>query len=115
MPKFFLDLYDGATFTRDPYGLDLASQEEARKEAISVLPDMARDVLPDGDRRDFTVDVRTNVGEVIYTATLSLVGRWLKGLDKQADQDSPAYDATASNGRAARPSEHEVPRVSGLS
>lgn len=67
--------------------------------------DMARDVLPDGDRRDFTVDVRTAVGEVIYTATLSLVGRWLKGLDKQADQESPAYDATASDGRAARTGE----------
>ena len=108
MPKFFLDLYDGATFARDPYGLDLTSQEEARKEAISVLPDMARDVLPDGDRRDFTVDVRTAVGEVIYTATLSLVGRWLKGLDKQVDKESPAYDASASDGRAARSGERGV-------
>ncbi len=105
MVKFYLDLYDGAKFTRDPFGLDLDNYEQARKEAISVLPDLARDVLPDGDRRDFTVDVRTAVGEVIYTATLSLAGRWLKGLDKQADHQSPAYDATASAGRAARPTE----------
>ena len=108
MPKYFLDLYDGASFTRDPYGLDLASPEEARKEAISVLPDMARDVLPDGDRRDFTVDVRTAAGEVVYTATLSLVGRWLRGLDKQVDEESPAYDPTASDGRAARPTENNA-------
>ena len=103
MPKFFLDLYDGERFTRDPYGLDLQDRQEARKEAISVLPDMAREVLPDGNRRDFTVDVRTSAGEVLYTATLSLVGRWLKGLDTQVDAKDPAYDAGASDGRAARP------------
>ena len=108
MPRFFLDLYDGDCFTRDPYGFELDGYEEARREAISALPDMARDVLPDGDRRDFTVDVRTAVGEVIYTATLSLAGRWLKGLDKQADRGSPAYDATASDGRAARSGERVV-------
>ena len=102
MPKYYFDLYDGTSFTRDPHGLELANRSEARREAISVLPDMARDVLPDGDRRDFTVDVRTAAGEVVYTATLSLAGRWLKGLDKQADEESPSYDATASDGRAAR-------------
>ena len=112
MPKFFLDLYDGAEFSRDPYGLDLAGREEARKEAISVLPDMARLALPDGDRRDFTVDVRTAVGEVIYTATLSLIGRWLKGMDKQVDQDSSEFDATAVDGSEARVDGHQRPRPS---
>ena len=87
MPKFFLDLHDGVQLTRDPYGLELENSEEARKEAIGVLPDLARDVPPDRDRRDFTVDVRTATGEVIYTATLSLTGRWLKGLDVSVSDD----------------------------
>ena len=88
MPKYFLDLYDGNQFTRDPHGLDIEDHETARQEAIGVLPDMARDVLPDGDRRDFSVDLRTESGEVIYTATLSLIGRWLNGLDVQLAKDA---------------------------
>lgn len=98
MPKFYLDMYDGEQFSRDPHGLELENSEEARKEAMSVLPDLARAVLPDGDRRDFTVDVRTAAGEVIYTATLSLVGRWLKGLD--GDAHGPAHRPAARNGGA---------------
>lgn len=88
MPTFFLDLYDDDHFTRDPLGLDIKDREAVRKEAISALPDMARDVLPDGDRRVFSVDVRTEAGEVIYTATLSLIGRWLNGLDAQLSRDA---------------------------
>ncbi len=113
MPKFYLDLYDGTNVTRDPYGLDLVDRMEARREAISVLPDMAREVLPDGDRRDFTVDVRTAVGEIIYTATLSLVGRWLKGLDSQVDQEAPDPDETRLDGGSRnRMDGHQPPEPS---
>ena len=112
MPKFLLDLYDGEVFTRDPYGLSLEIRNEARKEAISVLPDMARLALPDDDRRDFTVDVRTAVGEVIYTATLSLAGRWLKGLDEQVDAGTPAYDTTKFEGSGMTIDGHRPPQTS---
>lgn len=49
----------------------------ARAAAIAALPDIARDVLPDGDRRDFVSSVRDEAGEVIFTATLSLVAQWV--------------------------------------
>lgn len=85
MEKFYFDLYDGDNFTRDAYGFDLENKEAARIEAIAVLPDLAREALPDGDRRDFVVDVRTSDGEVVYTATLTLIGRWLKGLNRSPE------------------------------
>jgi hypothetical protein len=37
---------------------------------------MARDGIPDGDHREFTVNVRNEGGEEIYTATLTLRGGW---------------------------------------
>jgi hypothetical protein len=77
MPRFLFDIYDGVRLTRDDEGSELPDREAARKEALSVLPDIARDRSPDGDRRDFIVDVRDETGRVIYTATLSLVGRWI--------------------------------------
>lgn len=106
MPKFFLDLHDGASFIRDPYGLNLADKEEARREAISVLPDMARLALPDGNRRDFTVDVRTAIGELIYTATLSFRGRWLTGLDREVygpEDDTVSFDRGRASMDGRRP------------
>lgn len=77
MSLFFFDTYDGDTRVRDTDGMDFPTPETARLQGLEALPDMARDKLPDGDRRDFIVDVRDGTGRVIYTATLSLVGRWI--------------------------------------
>jgi hypothetical protein len=59
MPRFFFDIHDGKDFTPDRQGLDLDDLEAAKDEAKKALPDIVRDEMPDGDRRDFTVDVRT--------------------------------------------------------
>jgi hypothetical protein len=75
MPRYFFDIDDGERRTPDDLGLEL-SLWEARDQAVAVLPDIARDVLPDGERRDFVSSVRDESGQVVYTATLSLVGRW---------------------------------------
>ena len=76
MPLFHIDTHDGGSVL-DPEGQDLPSAAAARLAGLSALPDMARDQMPDGDRRDFIVDVRNDEGRLIYTATLSLVGRWV--------------------------------------
>ena len=44
--------------------------------AIDVLPDMAREKLPDGARRTFSVRVRDEAGTVIYSAELTMAGEW---------------------------------------
>ena len=47
--------------------------------ALRALPDMARDIIPDGDHREFVVTVRTEGGSEIYRATLTLKGEWRDG------------------------------------
>ncbi len=78
MPRFYFDTHDGSVMNRDVEGHDLADYQSARSQALQTLPDMARDTLTkDGDRRDIIVDIRDEDGQVIYTASLSLLGRWL--------------------------------------
>lgn len=77
MPLFYFDISDGERLVRDEEGTELADDQAARNEAIGVLPDIARDELPDGDRREFSSEVRDASGKVIFRATLSLVARWV--------------------------------------
>ena len=77
MPRFFIDSDDGDMSVIDDEGYELQDAQAARTMAIDVLPDMARQKIPDGDCRDFTVRVRDENGTVLYTATLSLIGEWI--------------------------------------
>lgn len=72
MPQFFIDTSDGDHFIRDDTGLDLPDVDAARAAAISALPDMAREVLPDGDHRVFLAIVRSEDGQALLQASLAL-------------------------------------------
>ena len=76
VPRYFFDTDDGDQRSEDEQGLEFADDEAARREAIAALPEMARDKLPNGDHRDFSVRVRDEAGNVIYTACLALNGEW---------------------------------------
>jgi hypothetical protein len=73
MPRFFFDIHDGKNFTPDRQGLDLEGLEAAKEEAKKALPDIVRDEMPDGDRRDFTIDVKDVARRIVWRVTLSLV------------------------------------------
>jgi hypothetical protein len=77
MPRYFFDTDDGESHARDQDGLELSDPWEARDMALAVLPDIARDVIPRGDRRRNIVSiVRDESGEVMYSARLSLSAEW---------------------------------------
>jgi hypothetical protein len=80
MSRYFFDTDDGDFRSQDDEGMELPDAEAARLAALDVLPDMARDKLPDGDRRSFSVRVRDEAGAVLYSATLDLVGEWHNSL-----------------------------------
>lgn len=76
MTHHTIDTDDDDFLVEGAYGEGLTCASTARRMALSVLPDMARDTLPDGDRRTLRAIVRDENGEEIYTATLTLVGEW---------------------------------------
>ena len=77
MPRFFFDADDGEHRFQDDEGLELADEQEARTKAISVLPDIVREIRPDDDHRAFVSKVRDAAGKTIFMATLSFVAKWL--------------------------------------
>ncbi|GJE29110.1 DUF6894 family protein [Methylobacterium organophilum] len=78
MPRYFVDTSDDDLFVEDEEGQELAGVNDARRLALSVLPDMAREKMPNGDRRSFLAIVRDEGGRVVYRATLTLRGEWTR-------------------------------------
>lgn len=79
MPRYFFDIDDGRRQTRDDDGCEYAGLQEARDAATRALPDIVRDVVPDGSRQDFvaTATIRDVDGQVLFRTTLSLRTEWL--------------------------------------
>jgi hypothetical protein len=73
MPRYFFDIHDGERFVPDRIGLELDGPEAAKAEAVKALPDIVKDYMPDGDRRDFTADIKDEAGQIVWRITLSLV------------------------------------------
>jgi hypothetical protein len=73
MPRFFFDIHDGEDFMPDRHGMELEGLEAAKDKAKKALPDIVKDEMPDGNRRDFTVDVKDVAGQIVWRVTLSLV------------------------------------------
>lgn len=72
MPLFYFDVDDGDQRVIDEIGTEFPNALAAKDEAVSVLPDIARDKLPDGDHRIFMSSVRDESGQVVCRAMLSL-------------------------------------------
>ena len=83
MPRYFIHTDDGDVAHRDDEGHELPNMQAARAAALDALPDMARDKLPDGDRRQFKVIVEDENGGAIYEAALELTGGWRTAIKKQ--------------------------------
>ena len=69
IPRYFFDVRDSQGFHRDDAGDEFDSFDEARTQAQSLLPDIAREELPDGDLHTITCDVRDETGRVVYRAS----------------------------------------------
>jgi len=76
MTRFYFDVDYGEKKFLDGEGDDIPDMNKVPYEAISLLPELIRDVLPDGDCRVLTIDVRNEDNERIFQATLSLAAEW---------------------------------------
>ena len=79
MPRYFFDITDAGSVTRDAFGIDLADDDEARDQAVALVSAIARDAPLNGDQHEFVATVRNAAGGVVYEASLSLHGRWWPG------------------------------------
>ncbi len=74
MPLYFFDVIDNGVLTRDEFGVELPGVEEARGEAVVLLPDIARDELAGGECHTFACSVRDERDVVVYRGTLTFQG-----------------------------------------
>ena len=74
MPRYFFDVGDSRGFHRDDVGDECDGFDEARTQAQSLLPDIAREELPDGDLHTIACDVRDETGRVVYRGELTYRG-----------------------------------------
>jgi hypothetical protein len=72
MPTFFFDVTDTGQRFPDAAGTELPDLKAARLEALNTLAQIARDKLPDGDYRDFVIEIRDRERRRLLTASLSL-------------------------------------------
>ncbi len=74
MPRYYFDVRDNGGLHRDDIGDEFDSFEDARTQAQSLLPDIAREELPDGDLHIITCDVRDEAGRVVYRGEITYRG-----------------------------------------
>lgn len=72
MPRFFFDITDNGRVERDLEGTEFPDIEGARKDAMSTLVEIAKDELPDGDARDFVIDIHDGDSKPRITVTISV-------------------------------------------
>ncbi|MEA1835273.1 hypothetical protein U8607_24685 [Methylobacterium durans] len=78
MPRYFFDVHIDREVQRDDIGTELPALEDVRKAAQELLPDIARDEIPeDGDQRAIVVLVTDENGRPVYSASLNYSGLWL--------------------------------------
>ncbi|WP_430912293.1 DUF6894 family protein [Methylobacterium sp. sgz302541] len=71
MPRFFIDLHDGANFVRDTVGFDLPDAAAARTRLVRIMSKIAQDLGPGDERQDYLAVVRDEARQVVFRARLS--------------------------------------------
>ncbi len=76
MPLFYFDIVIRNDVSRDDEGSLCEDLNAVRREAIALLPQLARDELPDGDSASFSALVRDADNQPVLQAELTLSTRW---------------------------------------
>ena len=74
VPRYYFDIRDSGGFHRDEVGEEFDSFESARVECQGLLPDIAREELPDGDLHTVTCDVRDEADRLVYRGRITYDG-----------------------------------------
>ncbi|MDN4985337.1 hypothetical protein QY049_19230 [Bradyrhizobium sp. WYCCWR 13022] len=70
MTRYYFDIRDDTGLYPDEEGLEFVTQREAEMEAAHALADLARDLAVADERRDVSVEVRTDAKRVFQAALI---------------------------------------------
>ncbi|QPC93540.1 DUF6894 family protein [Mesorhizobium sp. INR15] len=90
MSRYFFDIHDGHALTSDDDGIACESLKDLSYQAVDVLPDLAREDLPNGPTRTFFAKVRDDSGRYVFRATLTLASAWI--VDTIGGEPQPGGD-----------------------
>ena len=71
MPRYFIDLHDGANLVRDHKGVDLPDLAAARAQAVRMMTRLAQGLADPDERQDYVIAVRDDQGAVRLRLRLS--------------------------------------------
>ncbi|MER2266518.1 DUF6894 family protein [Methylobacterium oxalidis] len=74
MPRYYLDLHDEQSTTRDTVGIECADETAIGVMANRLLAEIAAHEPITSGQRTLLASVRDEVGRVIYASTLNLTG-----------------------------------------
>jgi len=72
MPRYFIDLHDGAHYVKDKVGFELADESAVRDKLVRIMAKIAQEFSVETERQDYLAIVRDEVAAVLYRAHLSL-------------------------------------------
>jgi hypothetical protein len=75
VPRFYFDVREGDSFTRDTDGLEFNSLNAAEHEAARAAAEIGQEDLPKGKAREVTVEVRDEHGQQMLTVAVAMTVR----------------------------------------
>ncbi|MDB5647939.1 hypothetical protein [Methylobacterium sp.] len=72
MPRYFIDLHDGAHYVKDKVGFELADESAVRGKLVRIMAKIAQELSVETERQDYLAIVRDEAAAVLYRAHLSL-------------------------------------------
>lgn len=72
MPRYFIDLHDGANFVKDKVGFELSDEDAVRTKLVRIMAKIAQEFSVDTERQDYLAIVRGEGARVLFRAHLSL-------------------------------------------
>lgn len=72
MPRYFIDLHDGAHYVKDKVGFELTDENAVRGKLVRIMAKIAQEFSLDTQRQDYLAIVRDEAAAVLYRAHLSL-------------------------------------------
>ena len=83
MSVYFFDFADDGALATGDMGLDYATRDAARSDAVSALQSIMRDLVLDRDsHREVNIKVRGENG-YLFEATMTFRAEWFKDRDRQ--------------------------------